>query len=52
MFLPQQENTARMEETFSTLSVPRYYKQDQLAFAVRELLQFTRCELLLLEAGS
>jgi hypothetical protein len=33
-------------------SMLRYYKQDQLAVAVRELLGFSRCELLLLEAGS
>jgi hypothetical protein len=52
MFPRQQENTAIMEETFSTRSVPICYKQDQLAVAVRELLGFSRCELLLLEAGS
>jgi hypothetical protein len=52
MFPVQQENTAIMEETFSMRSVPRYYKQDQLAVVVRELLQFSHCELLLLEAGS
>jgi hypothetical protein len=33
-------------------SVPRCYKQDNLAAAVRELLRFGYCELLLLEAGS
>jgi hypothetical protein len=49
---PRHENTAIIEETFSTRSVPRCYKQDQLVVAVRELLRFSRCELLLLEAGS
>jgi hypothetical protein len=39
-----------MEDTFSTRSVPRCYKQDQLAVA--EELGFSRCELLLLYAGS
>jgi hypothetical protein len=29
-----------------------YYKQDQLAAVVKEPLQFSRCELLVLEAGS
>jgi hypothetical protein len=32
--------------------MPRCYKQDQLAVADRELLQFGHCELLWLEAGS
>jgi hypothetical protein len=41
-----------MEKTFSTRSVPRCYNQDQLAVAVREFLEFSRCQLLLLEAGS
>jgi hypothetical protein len=45
-----------MEETFSVRSLPRCYKQGQLAVAVsetvRELMQFSRWELLLLEAGS
>jgi hypothetical protein len=41
-----------MEEMFSTRSMPRCYNQDQLATAVRELLRFSRCELLLLEADS
>jgi hypothetical protein len=31
----QQENTAIMEETFSTRSAPRSYKQDQLAVEIR-----------------
>jgi hypothetical protein len=35
MFLRQRENTAIMEETFSTLSVPRCCNQDQLAVAFR-----------------
>jgi hypothetical protein len=35
---------------FSVRSVPRCYKQNKLG--VRELLGFSRCELLLLEAGS
>jgi hypothetical protein len=48
----QQENTAVMEETFSTLSEPMGYKQDELAIEVRELLGFSSCELLLLEASS
>jgi hypothetical protein len=33
-------------------SILRGYKQDELAVAVRELLGFSHCELLLLEAGS
>jgi hypothetical protein len=37
---------------FSTQSVPKCYKQGQLVVAVRELLWFGRCELLLWEAGS
>jgi hypothetical protein len=41
-----------MEETFSVESIPTCYNQDQLAAAVRELLGFSHCELLLLEAGS
>jgi hypothetical protein len=44
----QRENTATMEATFSTSSVPRGYEQDQLA----ELLGFSHCELLLLEVDS
>jgi hypothetical protein len=52
MFPRQQENTAIMEETFSTQSVPGCYNRDQLAVAIRELLGFSRCELLLLEADS
>jgi hypothetical protein len=40
-----------MEKAFSTLSVLRCYNQDQLAVGVRELLGFSSCELLLLEAG-
>jgi hypothetical protein len=39
-------------ETFSMLSVPRYYNQAQLAVQVIEVLGFSRCELLLLEDGS
>jgi hypothetical protein len=39
-----------MEEMFYMWSVPRCYKQDQLA--VQELLGFSHCELLLLEIGS
>jgi hypothetical protein len=39
-------------EVFSMRSVPRGYKQDQLAVAVRELLRLGRCDLFLLEAGS
>jgi hypothetical protein len=49
MFLRQRENTAIMDETLSTRSVPICYKQLQL---VREYLGFCHCELLLLEAGS
>jgi hypothetical protein len=41
-----------MKEVFSMQSVLRCYNHDQLAAAVRELLRFSRCELLLLEAGS
>jgi hypothetical protein len=52
MFPWQKENTAIMEEIFSTWSVLRCYKQDQLAVVVRELLVFSHDELLLLEAGS
>jgi hypothetical protein len=37
---------------FSTRSVPRWYKQDNLEVAVRELLRFSRCKVFLLEAGS
>jgi hypothetical protein len=37
MFPRQRQNTAIMEETFSTRSVPRFYNQDQLAVAVSEL---------------
>jgi hypothetical protein len=32
--------------------VPRCYNQDQLAAVIRKLLRFSRCELLLLEAGN
>jgi hypothetical protein len=52
MFPQQRKNKAIIEETFSVQSVPRCYNQDELAVAVRELLGFSRCELLLLEAGS
>jgi hypothetical protein len=48
----QQQNTAIMAETFSMQSVLKFYNQNQLAVAVSELLGFSRCELLLLEAGS
>jgi hypothetical protein len=48
----QQQNTAIMAETFSMLSMSRCYNQNQLEVAVREMLEFSRCELLLLEAGS
>jgi hypothetical protein len=55
MFPRQQEVTIIMEAVFSTLSVPKCYKQDQLGARVnewlRELLRFSR-ELLLLEAGN
>jgi hypothetical protein len=51
MFPRQRENTIIMEDTFSMRSVPRY-NEDQLEVAVRELQGFSRCELLLLEAGS
>jgi hypothetical protein len=43
MFTMQRENTAIMKETFFS---------DQLAVAVRDLLGFGSCELLVLEAGS
>jgi hypothetical protein len=52
MFPQQQEYRAIMEEMFSKQSVPRRYNQKHLAVAVRELLGFSHCELLLLEAGS
>jgi hypothetical protein len=52
MFPWQIENTAIMEETFSTWCVLRCYKQGQLAVAVRELLGFSYCELLQSEAGN
>jgi hypothetical protein len=39
-----------MEKTFSSLSVPRCNKQDQLGVAVRELLGFSRCEKIIAEA--
>jgi hypothetical protein len=52
MFPRQRENTAIMEETFPTRSVPRCNNQNELAVAVRKLLVFSRCELLLLEASS
>jgi hypothetical protein len=52
MFPREQENTAIMEQTSSTQSVPRCFKQDQLAVVVRGQSGFSRCELLLLEAGS
>jgi hypothetical protein len=45
-------STAIMEETFSTLSMLSCYNQDQLAVAIRELLGFSHCVLLLLEDGS
>jgi hypothetical protein len=61
-----QKRHAAMDTTtrkvFSMLSVPRYFKQDSGAssvewsevswWGVRELLQFSHCELLLLEADS
>jgi hypothetical protein len=37
---------------FSMWSLPICYKQDKLGVVVRQLLQFSHCELLLLEAGS
>jgi hypothetical protein len=40
-------STAMMEETFSTRSVPRCYKQGQFAVVVTELLRSSRCGLLL-----
>jgi hypothetical protein len=52
MFRRQQENAATLEEKFSTRSMLKYYEQEQLAVAVRGLLEFNCCELLLLEAGS
>jgi hypothetical protein len=36
MFPRQRENTAVMDETFSTRSVPKCYNQDQLAVANRQ----------------
>jgi hypothetical protein len=52
MFPRQQENTAVMGKTFSVQSIRRCYNQDQLSVAVREILGFSRCDLLLWEAGS
>jgi hypothetical protein len=52
MFPQQQENTAIMEEMFSTRSMPRCCNQYQLAVAVRELLGFSRCEMFPLEVDS
>jgi hypothetical protein len=46
------ERTAIMGEKFPTRPVPRWYNQDQLALAVRELLGFGHCKLVLLEVGS
>jgi hypothetical protein len=39
-------------KVFSLRSVPRSYRKDKLEVAIRELLRFSRCELLLLQAGS
>jgi hypothetical protein len=52
MYPRQQENTAVMEEIYFTRSVTRCYKQNQLAAVTRGLRRFSRCEVLLLEAGS
>jgi hypothetical protein len=52
MFSQQQENTAITKETFSTRYMPSCCNQDKLAVAVREQLRFSRCELLLCQAGS
>jgi hypothetical protein len=41
-----------MEKMFYMQSILRGYDQDQLAVTGRELLGFSHCELLLLEAGS
>jgi hypothetical protein len=49
MFQRQQEDSTIMKETLSKESVPRNYKQDQLA--ARQPLGFSR-ELLLLKADS
>jgi hypothetical protein len=40
------------EKNCSMWAALRCYKQGQLAVTVRELLGFSHCELLLLEAGS
>jgi hypothetical protein len=49
-FMPLLSNCYR-GDVFSARSMPQCYNQDQLA-AVRELLCFSHCELLLLEAGT
>jgi hypothetical protein len=41
-----------MGVTFTVLSIPRCYNRDQLEVAASELLRFSCCELLLLEAGN
>jgi hypothetical protein len=51
IFPRQRQNTAIMQDMFSTRSVPRCFTKDQLAVAVRKLLGFSCGELLLLEAG-
>jgi hypothetical protein len=35
---------------FSVCSVPRCYNQDQLGVAISELVEFSRCDLVLFEA--
>jgi hypothetical protein len=46
------QRIAIMGEKIPTRSVARCYNQDQLALAVRKLVEFSHCELLLLEVGS
>jgi hypothetical protein len=50
----QEDNREIMEETFSTQSVQKCYKQESLEIRqlVTELMAFNRYELLLLHAGS
>jgi hypothetical protein len=45
-------NGTATEEQCCLQPVLRCYKQDKSGIAVRELLWFSHCELLLLEAGS
>jgi hypothetical protein len=50
--IAKQQLHCSREMVFSTRSVPKCYKQGQLAVAVTEILRFSRWELLLLDAAS